>query len=232
MARACRPHRHQCPHPHHGPRAIRGPRRSPFAAATIVAVGDHASIARPRRAGDQNRSMPAATRSCLASSKRTCICSPAQPNSSICNYSACHGFDALSSAVRAYAAKRPDAKLLQAQGADYTILSADERVTRHHLDRIIADRPFAMSAPDHHTMWANTRALELAGLINGKTLGPGNEIVMGADGLAEGELREGEAFGPLARAGRRKPRCGWAWRPAASPIPSPRRRNRRMTAPS
>ena len=31
----------------------------------------------------------------------------------------------------------------------------------------------------------------------GKRLGPGNEIVMGDDGLADGELREGEAFGPL-----------------------------------
>ena len=55
-----------------------------------------------------------------------------------------------------------------------------------------------MVAPDHHTVWANTKALQLAGLINGKTLGPGNEIVMGSDGLAEGELREGEAYGPCS----------------------------------
>ena len=124
--------------------------------------------------------------------------------------------------MRAYAAKRPDAKLLQAQGADYTILSADERVTRHHLDRIIADRPFAMSAPDHHTMWANTRALELAGLINGRTLGPGNEIVMGADGLAEGELREGEAFGPLLElAGESRARLGLATGGEPDPKPTP-----------
>lgn len=108
-----------------------------------------------------------------------------------------HGFEALADAVRAYAAKHPDTKVLQAQGADYTILSTEERVTRHHLDRIIPDRPFAMTAPDHHTMWANTRALELAGLLKGRQLGPGNEIVMGEDGLAAGELREGEAFGPL-----------------------------------
>jgi predicted amidohydrolase YtcJ len=108
-----------------------------------------------------------------------------------------HGFDALAAAVRAHAAARPDEKLLQAQGADYTVISETERVTRHHLDRIVADRPFAMTAADHHTMWANTRALEVAGLLHGKKLGPGNEIVMGADGLAEGELREGEAFGPL-----------------------------------
>lgn len=108
-----------------------------------------------------------------------------------------HGFEALADAVRDYAAKHPDTRVLQAQGADYTILSTQERVTRHHLDRIIPDRPFAMTAPDHHTMWANTRALELAGLLKGRQLGPGNEIVMGEDGLAAGELREGEAFGPL-----------------------------------
>ncbi|TIO99464.1 MAG: amidohydrolase, partial [Mesorhizobium sp.] len=87
------------------------------------------------------------------------------------------------------------AGLLLGAGVDYAILP--EPVTRHHLDRIIPDRPFAMSASDHHTMWANTKALEEAGLLHGKQVGPGNEIVMGADGLAAGELREGEAFGPV-----------------------------------
>ena len=120
-----------------------------------------------------------------------------------------HGFDALSAAVRDYAAQNPDRKVLQAQGADYTILSKDEPVTRHHLDRIVSDRPFAMTAPDHHTMWANTRALEMAGLLNGRQLGPGNEIVLGADGLASGELRESEAFGPiLDLAGESRARLG------------------------
>ncbi|QPC90518.1 amidohydrolase [Mesorhizobium sp. INR15] len=107
------------------------------------------------------------------------------------------GFDALRSAVREYADKRPHAAFLQAQGADYAVLSADDRITRHHLDQILPDRPFIMAAADHHTMWANTKALEMGGLLRGKTLGPGNEIVMGEDGLANGELRENEAFGPL-----------------------------------
>jgi predicted amidohydrolase YtcJ len=106
-----------------------------------------------------------------------------------------HGFDALRDAIQAFAAKRPNARLLIGAGVDYSILS--EPVTRHHLDRIIPDRPFAMSASDHHTMWANTKALEQAGILHGRQLGPGNEIVMGADGLAAGELREGEAFGPI-----------------------------------
>lgn len=107
------------------------------------------------------------------------------------------GFDRLSAAVRAFAEAHPDRPVLMAQGADYTILSPDEPVTRHHLDRILPDRPFAMVAPDHHTMWANTRALEVAGILHGRKLGPGNEIVMGADGLAAGELRESEAIGPV-----------------------------------
>ncbi|ESY88606.1 amidohydrolase [Mesorhizobium australicum] len=106
-----------------------------------------------------------------------------------------HGFDALRDAIQFFAAARPNAKLLIGAGVDYAVLP--EPVTRHHLDRIILDRPFAMSASDHHTMWANTKALEQAGLLHGRQLGPGNEIVMGADGLASGELREGEAFGPI-----------------------------------
>ncbi|UVK40805.1 amidohydrolase [Mesorhizobium sp. AR10] len=130
------------------------------------------------------------------------------------------GFEALQKATRAYASTRPDAKMLVGQGVDYTVLGA-ERVTRHHLDAILPDRPFCMAAPDHHTMWANTRALEMAGILHGRTLGPGNEIVMGADGLAEGELREGEAFGPvLDLAGEDRVRLGLATGGEPDPIPT------------
>ncbi len=104
------------------------------------------------------------------------------------------GFDTLSKAVKDYAAANPDLPLLIAQTADYTILSDTERVTRHHLDRIIPDRPFLMFAPDHHTAWANTIALEKAGILHGRDVGVGNEIVMGEDGLATGELRETNAI--------------------------------------
>ncbi len=119
------------------------------------------------------------------------------------------GFEPLAAAVREYATARPEDAFLMAQGADYTVLSADEPVTRHHLDRILPDRPFAMVSPDHHTMWANTMALEAAGLIDGRELPPGNEIVMGADGKASGELRESEATAPLTElAGQARVRLG------------------------
>lgn len=139
------------------------------------------------------------------------------------------GFDELSKRVRAFAAANPDRAVLQAQGADYTILSDTEPVTRHHLDRIVADRPFAMSAPDHHTMWANTKALEMAGILEGRKLGPGNEIVMGEDGLAAGELRESEAMGPVMRlAGETRLRLGIATggEPETPPTPAERAADR------
>lgn len=111
-----------------------------------------------------------------------------------------HGLEALTSAVHAYAKGREGQAVLFAQGADYTILD-DERITRHHLDAILPNQALALFAPDHHTVWTNTAGLELAGILHGAEVGPGNEIVMGEDGLANGELREMEAFDALLVAG-------------------------------
>ena len=96
--------------------------------------------------------------------------------------------------VREYAAKNPADKLVYAVQANYSIFGDDAPVTRHELDRIIADRPLAFHAPDGHTVWANTKALETTGLLRGRKLSPGNEVVIGPDGLATGELREPEAY--------------------------------------
>jgi predicted amidohydrolase YtcJ len=109
------------------------------------------------------------------------------------------GADALNAAFRAFGAKHPERSLLMAQGADYGML--DHPVTRHDLDRVIADRPIAMTAPDHHTVWANTFALRAAGLLHGAEMPHGHEVVMGQDGTATGELREFEAFAPVIALG-------------------------------
>ncbi len=110
-----------------------------------------------------------------------------------------HGHDALKAAFEAYALQYPANALLMAQGASYEIL--DRPVTRHDLDRVIADRPIAMMSPDHHTVWANTAALSAAGLLHGAAMPHGHEVVMAADGTASGELREFEAFGPILALG-------------------------------
>lgn len=105
------------------------------------------------------------------------------------------GAAALTAAFRAHAAANPGKPLLMAQGAAYEIL--DHPVTRADLDAVIADRPIAMMSPDHHTVWANTAALQAAGILRGAVMPHGHEVVMGVDGLATGELREFEAFSPI-----------------------------------
>ena len=104
------------------------------------------------------------------------------------------GFDAFKAVVVSYAASRPNEPLLLANGCDYTILGEERSVDRCVLDAILPDRPLAVMSPDHHTIWANTIALTKAGILQGRSLPPGNEIVMGDDGLATGELREHFAF--------------------------------------
>ncbi|MCT8330027.1 amidohydrolase [Albidovulum sediminis] len=109
------------------------------------------------------------------------------------------GEEALTRAFRDFAAQNPDQPLLMAQGGHYAIL--DHPMTRHDLDRVIADRPIAITAHDHHTVWANTAALSAAGILHGAPTPPGHEIVMGPDGTATGELREFEAFAPVVAIG-------------------------------
>jgi len=107
------------------------------------------------------------------------------------------GPEALAKAVLAYAQANPDRKVIVGQGCDYAIY--DRSLTRHDLDAILPDRPIVVLAADHHTAWANTVALEQAGILHGGKVGPGNEIVMGQDGMATGELREFEAKAPVLR---------------------------------
>ena len=81
----------------------------------------------------------------------------------------------------------------------YSILPNDEPLTRHHLDDILPGHPVVLMAYDYHTVWANTRALELGGILNGYDPGPTGVVVMGPDGLATGELRETAAYYPVLR---------------------------------
>jgi predicted amidohydrolase YtcJ len=107
------------------------------------------------------------------------------------------GIDDLGSRLRTYEDTFPGDGLIVGNHLDYTVLGDERRLTRHDLDAVSPTRPVLLFAPDHHTAWANTIALKQAGLLDGKTLAPGNEIVMDASGTASGELRESLAFTPV-----------------------------------
>ena len=114
------------------------------------------------------------------------------------NLTGVKGFGDLAKALKGFAQSHPEASLLIGNQADYTIMGEGVGLTRHHLDQILPDRLLMLFSPDHHTAWTNTLGLESAGILHGRTLGPGNEIVMGVDGTATGELREWEAIAPVA----------------------------------
>lgn len=116
------------------------------------------------------------------------------------------GAEALREAVLPYAEANPDDALVFCVMADYDALGQGRTLTRHDLDAIIADRPLALYAADHHSMWANTAALEMTGLLQGGAVDQGSEIVMGEDGQATGELLEPGAYGPLLAYTRHKGR--------------------------
>ncbi len=110
-------------------------------------------------------------------------------------------FDSIRDAVHAYRNKNPGLTFIHAISAAHEQFGEGIAITRQLLDQIVPDVPFAIGCFDHHTVWANTKALEVAGILHGRKLSTGNEIVMGADGLTTGELREFEAFAPVLEMG-------------------------------
>lgn len=66
--------------------------------------------------------------------------------------------------------------------------------TRELLDQVVSDRPVALTNRDHHGTWANSRALELAG-IDATTPDPTHgRIERDARGVPTGVLQEAAAF--------------------------------------
>ena len=107
--------------------------------------------------------------------------------------------EAATSALRAFASQHPDEQLLCAFSANYTFLGAGTRPDRHALDAIVPDRAFLIMAVDGHTAWANSAALELAGLTDAVPHLRGAEVVCDASGAPTGELREGGAMDLVQR---------------------------------
>ena len=105
--------------------------------------------------------------------------------------------DEVAQTLRQWAATHDDLWIVGYQ-LRYTAIAADRPLDRHFMDAIVADRPVLLFAYDTHTAWANTRALQIGGLLHGGDAPAGSAIVMAADGTATGELREPGAFKPIS----------------------------------
>ncbi|MFF5426605.1 MULTISPECIES: amidohydrolase [unclassified Streptomyces] len=94
--------------------------------------------------------------------------------------------------VRAYARAHPDHEWIT--GGGWSLESfAGGLPTRRLLDSVVPDRPVLLSNRDHHGAWANTRALERAGITAATPDPADGRIEREADGTPSGMLQEGAA---------------------------------------
>ncbi|MEO6724482.1 MAG: amidohydrolase [Blastocatellia bacterium] len=92
--------------------------------------------------------------------------------------------------IGAFAKKNPDRQWITGSGWEYMPFPGG-LPTKTYLDVVIKDRPVFLRAYDGHSGWANSKALELAG-INSQTKFTGyGEIIHDAAGEPTGALKEG-----------------------------------------
>jgi predicted amidohydrolase YtcJ len=102
---------------------------------------------------------------------------------------ACSSVDEIVAEVRRYAAAHPDEKWITGASYDGSLVAGGLFDARW-LDEAVSDRPVVLRAWDYHTVWCNSRALELAG-ITAETPEPEiGEIPRREDGSPLGTLRE------------------------------------------
>ncbi|MEU0632937.1 amidohydrolase [Streptomyces sp. NPDC005989] len=92
--------------------------------------------------------------------------------------------------IRSYADAHPDRAWIT--GGGWSMESFDGGLpTRQLLDSVVPDHPVLLSNRDHHGAWANTLALELAGVTAGTPDPADGRIEREPDGTPSGMLQEG-----------------------------------------
>jgi predicted amidohydrolase YtcJ len=91
--------------------------------------------------------------------------------------------------LRAFAADAPELTWLLGWGYPPEILAGGIGCAEV-LDRVVADRPVALWSSDHHMVWCNSRALEVAGITAGTPDPARGTIVRDDDGHPIGTLLE------------------------------------------
>ena len=96
--------------------------------------------------------------------------------------------------VKHYAAIHPDARWILGRGWQYPVFGSTGMPDKKYLDAIIPDRPVYLEGFDGHTWWANTRALQLAGITRETKDPPNGKFVRDPKtGEPTGAVKEDEA---------------------------------------
>ncbi|MEZ0164441.1 amidohydrolase [Kineococcus sp. LSe6-4] len=107
-----------------------------------------------------------------------------------CDLSEVQGAQAALERVAAHAAAHPGSGWISGGGWAMTDFPGGTP-RREDLDRVVPDRPVLLLNRDHHGAWANSRALELAGVDAGTPDPADGRIERDADGAPSGTLHEG-----------------------------------------
>ena len=99
---------------------------------------------------------------------------------------------AIIEAVRRFADEHPDGWIVGGAYEAAIIESGD--FDAQWLDQVSSDRPILLHAVDHHTIWVNSKALELAGITSTTKDPAGGTIARRSDGSPKGTLREPQSM--------------------------------------
>src|SRR5512135_3674428 len=79
--------------------------------------------------------------------------------------------------VKEYAEAHPGTSFIQGFGWMYPVFGKEALPDKKYLDEVLPDRPVLLSAYDGHTYWANSKALQMAGITK-DTPDPLNGIIV------------------------------------------------------
>lgn len=101
--------------------------------------------------------------------------------------------DQIIAAVKRFGDEHPDSPWIIGGAYEAAIIERGD-FEASWLDEAVADRPVVLHAADHHTIWVNSKAIEISRLNELKSDPEGGTIARNEDGSARGTLREPAAI--------------------------------------
>jgi len=93
--------------------------------------------------------------------------------------------------VKEYAANYPDLNWIEGRGWNHTHWDIDRFPTAEELDEVVNDRPVWLSRVDGHAGWANSKAMEMAGITADTEDPEGGKIIRDENGEPTGVFVDG-----------------------------------------
>ncbi|MBD3615297.1 MAG: amidohydrolase family protein [Gracilimonas sp.] len=102
------------------------------------------------------------------------------------NLSGINTLEATLDTIKAYAEANPELEWIQGRGWNQTLWPENEFPTAADLDKVVDDRPVWLTRVDGHAAWANTKAMELAGISKETPDPQGGKVIRDRAGNATG----------------------------------------------